>query len=115
VFCCFNNAFKIAPDIFKNWMRILKATPNSVLWLSEAGVTAMANLRREAESNGVSPDRLIFAARVPSVADHLARLRQADLFLDTLPCNAQMTARRPMGRCAGIEPSRGERGASQLA
>ena len=92
VFCCFNNVFKIAPDIFKIWMRILKATPNSVLWLSEAGVTAVANLRREAESNGVSPDRLIFATRVPSVADHLARLRQADLFLDTLPYNAHTTA-----------------------
>jgi protein O-GlcNAc transferase len=92
VFCCFNNAFKIAPDIFEIWMRILKATPNSVLWLSEAGLTAVANLRREAESNGVSPDRLIFATRVPSVADHLARLRQADLFLDTLPYNAHTTA-----------------------
>jgi protein O-GlcNAc transferase len=92
VFCCFNNAFKIAPDVFKIWMRILRATPNSVLWLSGAGGTAMANLRREAESNGVSPDRLIFATRVPSVADHLARLRQADLFLDTLPYNAHTTA-----------------------
>jgi protein O-GlcNAc transferase len=92
VLCCFNNAFKIAPDIFKIWMRILRATPNSVLWLSEVGVTASANLRREAASNGVSPDRLIFAMRVPSVADHLARLRQADLFLDTLPYNAHTTA-----------------------
>jgi protein O-GlcNAc transferase len=92
VFCCFNKAFKIAPDIFKIWMRILKTTPNSVLWLSEAGLTAVANLRREAESNGVSPNRLIFATRVPSVADHLARLRQADLFLDTLPYNAHTTA-----------------------
>jgi predicted O-linked N-acetylglucosamine transferase (SPINDLY family) len=92
VFCCFNNAFKIAPDIFEIWMRILKATPHSVLWLSEAGATAVANLRREAEANGVSPDRLIFATRVPSVADHLARIRQADLFLDTLPYNAHTTA-----------------------
>jgi protein O-GlcNAc transferase len=92
VFCCFNNAFKIAPDIFKIWMRLLKATPNSVLWLSETGAAALANLRREVESNGVSPDRLIVATRVPSVADHLARLRQADLFLDTLPYNAHTTA-----------------------
>jgi predicted O-linked N-acetylglucosamine transferase (SPINDLY family) len=92
VFCCFNNAFKIAPDIFKIWMRILKATPNSVLWLSELGATASANLRHEAESNGVSADRLIFATRTPSVADHLARLRQVDLFLDTLPYNAHTTA-----------------------
>ena len=92
VFCCFNNAFKIAPDVFKIWMRLLDATPNSVLWLSEVGATASANLRREAESNGVSPDRLVFAERMPSVADHLARLRQADLFLDTSPYNAHTTA-----------------------
>jgi protein O-GlcNAc transferase len=92
VFCCFNAAFKIAPDIFKIWMRIIKATPGGVLWLSELGTTASANLRREAESNGVPLDRLIFATRTPSVADHLARLRQADLFLDTLPYNAHTTA-----------------------
>jgi protein O-GlcNAc transferase len=92
VFCCFNNAYKLAPDIFKIWMRLLKATPNSVLWLSSHGTVASANLRRQAQANGVAPDRLIFAAKTPSVADHLARLRQADLFLDTLPYNAHTTA-----------------------
>jgi len=64
-------------------MRLLKATPGSVLWLSEANATAQANLRREAEQTGVGAGRLIFAPRLPDVADHLARQRQADLFLDT--------------------------------
>jgi predicted O-linked N-acetylglucosamine transferase (SPINDLY family) len=91
VFCCFNNLFKIAPEMFHLWMRLLQATDNSVLWLSAANATAQANLRREAERLGVSAARLIFASRVPDMADHLARYRQADLFLDTLPYNAHAT------------------------
>ena len=92
VFCCFNNTYKLGPETFEVWMRLLSATPGSVLWLSEANATAQANLRREAEQSGVEAQRLIFAPRLPDVADHLARQRQADLFLDTLPYNAHTTA-----------------------
>jgi predicted O-linked N-acetylglucosamine transferase (SPINDLY family) len=92
VFCCFNNPFKLAPEMFQVWMRLLAATGDSVLWLSDANATAQANLRREAEKCGVSAPRLIFAPRMPDIADHLARQRQADLFLDTLPYNAHSTA-----------------------
>jgi predicted O-linked N-acetylglucosamine transferase (SPINDLY family) len=92
VFCCFNGAYKILPDLFQLWMRLLKATERSVLWLARANPTAMQNLRAEAEKNGVSPERLIFAERTPSMADHLARFRHADLFLDTLPYNGHATA-----------------------
>ena len=92
VFCCFNNPGKLAPATFQVWMRLLNATPDSVLWLSKADPTVQANLRREAERCGVSAQRLIFAPRMPDVADHLARQRQADLFLDTLPYNAHTTA-----------------------
>ncbi len=92
VFCCFNNSYKLGPETFGVWMRLLNATPGSVLWLSEANATAQANLRREAESRGVEAQRLIFAPRLPDVADHLARQRHADLFLDTLPYNAHTTA-----------------------
>jgi protein O-GlcNAc transferase len=92
VFCCFNNTYKLAPETFQVWMRLLTATANSVLWLSAANATAQANLRREAERCGVCAQRLIFAPRMPAVADHLARQRQADLFLDTLPYNAHTTA-----------------------
>jgi protein O-GlcNAc transferase len=91
VFCCFNNTFKITPEVFDVWMRLLKANQNSILWLIEGHPAATANLRREAENRGVAPDRLIFAPRLDS-ADHLARHRLADLFLDTLPCNAHTTA-----------------------
>ena len=92
VFCCFNNAFKITPAIFDSWMRILGRTENSVLWLSHANSTAAANLRNEASRRGIDPHRLIFAERWASLPEHLARLRVADLFLDTLPYNAHATA-----------------------
>ena len=91
VFCCFNNNYKILPDIFARWMRVLQATPDSVLWLYEGNDACATNLRSHAEAAGVSDSRLVFAPPVP-LAEHLARLKAADLFLDTLPCNAHTTA-----------------------
>src|SRR6516225_9764439 len=92
VYCSFNNAYKIAPSIFAIWLRLLRATSGSVLWLSELNPAAQGNLRREAERCGVNPQRLIFAPKVADNADHLARQRLADLFLDTVPYNAHTTA-----------------------
>jgi predicted O-linked N-acetylglucosamine transferase (SPINDLY family) len=92
VFCCFNNSYKIVPACFHAWMRILTRVPDSVLWLSDLNPFAKNNLRREAERRGVSAERLVFAQRMPSSPDHLARQRLADLFLDTLPYNAHTTA-----------------------
>jgi predicted O-linked N-acetylglucosamine transferase (SPINDLY family) len=90
VFCCFNNHYKITPTIFDVWMGLLQRVPDSVLWLLEDNGAAADNLRREAVSRGVNPERLVFAARV-SADVHLARHRQANLFLDTLPYNAHTT------------------------
>ena len=91
VFCCFNNSYKIAPAIFDIWMRILHRVEGSVLWLIEGNASACRNLRREAAERSVSPDRIVFAPKIPS-PDHLARHQLADLFLDTLPYNAHTTA-----------------------
>ena len=91
VFCCFNNNYKITPAMFDCWMQILKATPGSVLWLLEDNDIASSNLRLEAQIRGVDPDRLVFAPRVTN-AEHLARHKLADLFLDTFPYNAHTTA-----------------------
>ncbi|MGO9329636.1 MAG: tetratricopeptide repeat protein [Steroidobacteraceae bacterium] len=91
VFCCFNDNYKITPHVFDCWMRILNRVEGSVLWLLEGNASAASNLRKEAEARGVDAERLIFAKRLP-VADHLARHRQADLALDTLPYNAHTTA-----------------------
>jgi protein O-GlcNAc transferase len=92
VFCCFNQSHKITPSMFAIWMGLLQAVDGSVLWLKDNNPTASCNLRREAGHRGVSPDRLVFASRVSLEAEHLARLRQADLFLDTAPYNAHATA-----------------------
>lgn len=92
VFCSFSHDYKINPPLFDIWMRLLHQVPGSVLWLMSRGEVAQANLRNEAAKRGVDPSRLVFASRVPMVEDHLARYRQADIFLDTHPYNAHTTA-----------------------
>lgn len=92
VFVCFNNSYKITPRVFDCWMRILARVKGSVLWLLESSAVVVRNLRSEAVARGVEPERLIFAKHVPPAAEHLARYRAADLFLDTLPYNAHTTA-----------------------
>lgn len=87
VFASFNGYYKIEPAVFGIWMRLLDAVPGSVLWLSRQAERGVENLRREAAARGVDPDRLVFAPRTPDKADHLARLRLADLALDTLRFN----------------------------
>jgi predicted O-linked N-acetylglucosamine transferase (SPINDLY family) len=91
VFCCFNQTYKILPETFGLWMRILSQVDGSVLWLLHCGTEAAQNLRRAAEGSGVAPCRLVFAPKIEE-SRHLARLRLADLCLDTLPCNAHTTA-----------------------
>ena len=74
VFCCFNTSFKILPEIFATWATILRATGNSVLWLTQPNSAAQGNLKREIARAGIADNRLIFAPRVevfrgPSEAD----------------------------------------------
>jgi len=91
VFCCFNQSFKILPEVFASWMRLLGAVEGSVLWLLEANPWAKENLRREAARAGVRPERLVFAPFVPLEA-HLGRMRAADLVVDTRPYGAHTTS-----------------------
>jgi len=91
VFCSFNSCYKITPEIFAIWMRLLRDVQGSCLWLFQDNLDAARNLKREAKASGVDASRVIFAARKP-LAEHLARQKLADLFLDTLPCNAHTTA-----------------------
>jgi predicted O-linked N-acetylglucosamine transferase (SPINDLY family) len=106
VFCCFNNSFKITAGVFRIWMRLLQAIPGSVLWLLEANQAADSALQAAARAADVDPARLVFAPRLAH-AEHLGRHRLADLFLDTLPCNAHTTASDalwaglPVLTCAG--------------
>jgi predicted O-linked N-acetylglucosamine transferase (SPINDLY family) len=91
IFCCFNSHYKITPTIFQSWMRILSQVDTSVLWLPDGSASAVKNLQKEAEKNGIDPSRLIFASRLDLREDHLNRIKLADLFLDTRPYNAHAT------------------------
>ncbi len=114
VFCCFNNNYKITPPTFDAWMRILRQVEGSVLWLIEDSPTAAGNLRKEAERRGVRPERLLFARRM-ALPDHLARHRNADLFLDTLPYNAHTTASDALWAGLPVLTCAGEPFASRVA
>ena len=92
IFCCFNNNYKILPKTFKIWMKILKNVKNSVLWLQPTNDVSKTNLYEEANKAGIDKNRLIFATYINEMSDHLARIKVADLFLDTYPYNAQTTA-----------------------
>lgn len=91
VFCNFNMNYKFTPAMFAVWMRILSQVEGSVLWLLEGNAAAPDNLRREAERHGIAGDRLVFAPFV-AMERQLDRLQLADLFLDSVPCNAHTTA-----------------------
>ena len=90
VFCCFNQNNKITPNIFDIWMKILKTVDKSVLWLLEDNSIAVKNLKKEAKKRKIDPERIIFAKRMP-MADHFARHKCADLFIDTFPYGAHTT------------------------
>ncbi|MDI4663098.1 tetratricopeptide repeat protein [Xanthobacter autotrophicus] len=91
VFCAFNSAWKLDPEVFSAYARILKAVPGSVLWVLQSRDNSADNLRREARARGLDPDRLVFAPMI-ALKDHFARLPLADLFLDTFPYTAHTTA-----------------------
>jgi len=90
IFCCFNGSYKIMPNVFNIWMRLLKNVKNSVLWLIKDNPTAVLNLKNEAKLKNINPDRIIFA-EITSLPVHLARHKFADLFIDTFPCAAHTT------------------------
>ena len=113
VFCCFNNNYKIAPPVFDVWMRLLRAVDGSVLWLLHDNDDAQANLRAAASARGVDPARLVFAGRLDP-AEHLARHRVADLFLDTLPYNAHTTGSDALWSALPLLTCRGEGFAAQV-
>lgn len=114
VYCCFNHNYKISPELFTLWMRILSRVEGSVLWLLADNPWAADHLRREATRRGVSADRLVFAQRT-SFAEHIARQQLADLFLDTYPFNAGATASPALGAGLPLVTLRGESFAGRMA
>jgi len=92
IFCCFNNTWKITPDVFKSWIRILKKVEDSVLWISDTHPIAKRNILAAFTENNIHLSRIVFAEKLPSLADHLQRYLRANLFLDTFPYCAHTTA-----------------------
>ncbi|HEY3178905.1 MAG TPA: tetratricopeptide repeat protein [Casimicrobiaceae bacterium] len=116
VFCCFNNIYKLNPQVFDVWARILTAVPDSVLWLlaRRDSDPTIANLRAEARKRGIDPARIVFASSRPN-AEYLGLYRQADLFLDTWPYNAHTTASDALWAGCPILTMRGETFAGRVA
>lgn len=114
VFCSFNNNYKITPDVFQSWMKILKRVEGSVLWLFVRNNTAMNNLKIEAEKQGIDITRIVFADVIPR-DEHLSRHKLADIFLDTYPCNAGATASDAIRMEVPILTRTGETFASRIA
>ena len=114
VFCCFNNLSKITPEVFDLWLGLLHQVPGSALWLLEGQDSATRHLRAVALHRGVDGSRLVFAPRLPP-AEHLARHRAADLFLDTWPYNAHTTASDALWAGLPLLTRRGETFAGRVA
>jgi predicted O-linked N-acetylglucosamine transferase (SPINDLY family) len=91
IFCCFNNSYKISSREFDSWANILNAVDGSILWLIKSNEEVKYSLLKEAQRRKISSDRVIFSNRV-SYLDYLARLKLADLYLDTFNYNAGATA-----------------------
>ncbi|MEP6873420.1 MAG: tetratricopeptide repeat protein [Burkholderiales bacterium] len=91
VLCGFNQPFKLSPEVFDVWCRLLHQRPDAVLWLLQWNPTAPVQLRKEAAARGIDPQRLVFAPKL-GMSAHMNRLALADLFLDSWPCNGHTTA-----------------------
>ncbi|MDZ4852828.1 MAG: tetratricopeptide repeat protein [Pirellulaceae bacterium] len=114
VFCAFSSAVKITPKMFDVWLRLLEATPNSVLWLRQSNPTTIRNLSEYAIGRGLAKQRLIFSQSA-SMPKHLARHRLADLYLDTFPYNQHSTAGDAIRMGVPLVTLAGESFASRVA
>ena len=113
VFRCYNSSYKILPETFACWMRLLQQVPGSVLWLTQDNAAVTGNLRRHAAAQGIAPERLIFSARTP-LPEHYARNALADLFLDTFPYGAHSTGADALWSGLPVLTRRGESFASRV-
>jgi protein O-GlcNAc transferase len=92
IFCCFNSCYKITPSIFRLWIRLLSKIKGSVLWFPGFSTIAIMNLRKECIKLGMDENRLVFSSIEKNRSDHLAKIKLADIFLDTYPYGAHSTA-----------------------
>jgi predicted O-linked N-acetylglucosamine transferase (SPINDLY family) len=91
VLAALHQTYKLTPQIFDLWLRVLRRRRDACLWLWVREPAAQRRLCERAAAQGVDAQRIVFAVDVPQ-AEHLARLRLADLMLDTWPYSAHTTA-----------------------
>ena len=115
IYCAFNGPHKISPRMFAAWMQILRAVPQSVLWLRGSSAVIHENLTQQAERLGVARDRLVFAERTATRMEHLARFALADVFLDTYPYGAHTTASEALLAYVPVITLKGSTFASRVA
>ncbi len=114
IFCCFNNSWKLTPELFRVWVRILKGVEDSVLWLYLDSIPARHRLEEAFKELGMNKSRLVFSPRVPRKV-YLGGYRLADLFLDTLPYNAGTTASDALWMGLPVLTSAGKTFAGRMA
>ncbi|HSI60182.1 MAG TPA: tetratricopeptide repeat protein [Ideonella sp.] len=114
VLCCFNQSYKILPEMLDLWVAILAGAPDTVLWTLSWNEHGQRNLLKELMARGVAPERVYSSPRLPP-AEHIARLRSADLFLDTWPCNAHTTASEALWAGVPVLTVPGDTFASRVA
>ena len=114
IFCSFNQNYKITPSVYNIWIKILKETKNSIIWILSENNKSRENLLEKLNLSQIDRDRLIFAEKL-SHKDHLYRLKLADLFLDTFPCNAHTTASDALRLGVPVLTYKGKTFASRVA
>jgi predicted O-linked N-acetylglucosamine transferase (SPINDLY family) len=114
VMCAFNHTYKIGPEAFDTWCRVMRRVPHAVLWLKETNRQLHDNVRREAAARGVAPERIVFAPQL-SYEAHFSRLALADVFVDTWPYNAHTTAADALWAGVPVLTLPGESFASRVA
>lgn len=91
VMASFGNTYKITPEMFETWLRLLKRLPDAVLWLIDDNEASTQSLREVAAARGVDLGRMVFSPRTTHT-EFCGRLKLADLFLDTYPYNCGSTS-----------------------
>jgi protein O-GlcNAc transferase len=114
VLCSFNQAMKYRPESFARWCALLQALPGAVLWLPATAASVVERLRGAVRSHGVDPSRLVFAPHVPQ-DEHIARVRHADIAIDTFPYTSHTTASDALWAGVPLVTTRGETFASRVA
>ena len=90
VMAAFGNVYKITPEMFSTWMELLTEIPSAVLWIIDDNPTTTANLKAHAVAANADLNRIQFTPRTTHI-EYKAKLRLADVFLDTFPYNCGST------------------------